>query len=256
MIISHKYKYLFVEVPLTASTAISAELCEYYDGQPILGKHSHYSDFLRQASAAEKEYRVVAGIRNPLDQIVSRFHKLRNNHRNSYTEAKNFVENGGWVSKRDRRMFAFIDCGKYDFSQYFAKFFGSYFVRKSQYMWLPETYDKIIRFEYLQEDFSDLLKIIGAEKERDLPVVNKTDREDDFLSFYVPEIQYQVRYVFGPYMKYWGYRFSEDWQESSIPWHSEVQFNLVNRMGRFIVRDIGLTPGDYLRLRRIMAKYF
>tara|TARA_R110002124_G_scaffold175649_1_gene343464 strand:- start:41 stop:211 length:171 start_codon:yes stop_codon:yes gene_type:complete len=56
MIISHKYKYLFVEVPHTGSTSISEELVANYDGHPILKKHSQYIDFLRQASKEEKDY--------------------------------------------------------------------------------------------------------------------------------------------------------------------------------------------------------
>ena len=47
MIISHKYKYVFVGLPLAASTAISKELCEQYDGKAILAKHSIYQDFLK-----------------------------------------------------------------------------------------------------------------------------------------------------------------------------------------------------------------
>lgn len=46
MIISHKYRLLFIEVPLTASWAIHHELCNNYEGKPILHKHATYSDYL------------------------------------------------------------------------------------------------------------------------------------------------------------------------------------------------------------------
>ena len=55
MIISHKYKYLFIETPHTGSTAISNELQENYDGQRILHKHAYYFEFARQASEEERK---------------------------------------------------------------------------------------------------------------------------------------------------------------------------------------------------------
>ena len=67
MIISHKYKYLFVELPLTASTAVSKELRENYDGESILYKHATYHEFLKIASPEEKKYFVFSGMCNPLD---------------------------------------------------------------------------------------------------------------------------------------------------------------------------------------------
>ena len=40
MIISHKHKYVFVELPQTASSAIAKELKANYDGHEILFKQS------------------------------------------------------------------------------------------------------------------------------------------------------------------------------------------------------------------------
>jgi hypothetical protein len=45
MVISHKHKYLFVELPKTATSAISHELIETYAGEKILRKRSAYRDF-------------------------------------------------------------------------------------------------------------------------------------------------------------------------------------------------------------------
>ena len=46
MIISHKYKYVFVGLPLAASTAISKELCNY-EGKAHTFQTSIYQDFLK-----------------------------------------------------------------------------------------------------------------------------------------------------------------------------------------------------------------
>ena len=73
MIISDKYKYVFIGLPLAASTAISKELCEMYSGRPILSKHSIYQDFLKVATVEQKRYKVLACARNPLDIGVSQY---------------------------------------------------------------------------------------------------------------------------------------------------------------------------------------
>ena len=88
MIISHTHKYLFIELPMTGSTAISKELREQYDGVSILQKHSTYLDFLRVANEAEKQYFVFAGIRHPLDQVVSHYFKFKTGHDGQFTAAE------------------------------------------------------------------------------------------------------------------------------------------------------------------------
>lgn len=75
MIISHKNGCVFIEFPDSASSAIHEELREYYDGVPIfhatLGRHGYYHEFLRSATAEEKNYFVFSCMRNPLDVAVS-----------------------------------------------------------------------------------------------------------------------------------------------------------------------------------------
>ena len=54
MIISHRHRYLFVEVPHTGSHSIAEQLIRHYDGEPILRKHANVTQFLGQAAAEEK----------------------------------------------------------------------------------------------------------------------------------------------------------------------------------------------------------
>jgi hypothetical protein len=50
-------------------------LCELYDGEKILSKHSRYHEFLKIASEEEKKYFVFSGIRNPMDMVCERIFK-------------------------------------------------------------------------------------------------------------------------------------------------------------------------------------
>ena len=103
MVISHKYKYLFIATPRTGSTAIQTELIKNYEGETIYRKHSHYFEFLSNATIKEKDYFVFASIRNPLDDIVSIYMKLKSNHGGYYSNSEYFSENGGFVTRGMRR---------------------------------------------------------------------------------------------------------------------------------------------------------
>jgi hypothetical protein len=250
MIISDRYKYVFVEQPLTASTAIASELVRYYGGREILSKHSNYSDFLSVASKQERDYAVVIGARNPLDQVVSGYQKLKVNHSNAYDNPAAFEENGGWISKHRRKMFRYVHADGHEFEDYFRKYFGKPRVKVSQFLWSPSAYDFIIRFERLQQGFAEFLKFIRAEQVRELPVVNKTAGKRDFLSYYSsPAIRASAVYACGPLMTAWGYEIPPDWPERRMPARSKWQFRLVNLVARTVVNRIGMTPGQYRRLR-------
>ena len=121
MIISHKYKYVFLEIPHTGSTAISRELRASYDGVSILRKHAFYPEFLSVASPEEKEYLVLAGIRNPLDEAVTVYHKYKTNHDGLYTDKANLRENGGWLTPDNLARFRFIQDNDADFETYFLR---------------------------------------------------------------------------------------------------------------------------------------
>ena len=71
MIISHKYKFLFIGLPFSASSAISKELYTKYEGEPYLRKHSLYHEFIKIATIVEKKYFVFAVLRNPMEIVVT-----------------------------------------------------------------------------------------------------------------------------------------------------------------------------------------
>jgi len=76
MIISNKYKYVFIELPRTGTTAISQELCDFYGGERIFEKHSKYSFFKKNATLEQQGYFIFSCLRNPLDRTVSLYFHL------------------------------------------------------------------------------------------------------------------------------------------------------------------------------------
>lgn len=231
MIISHKYKYLFVELPHTASTAISKELRDLYDGEAILRKHSRYHDFLRQATPAEKSYFVFSGLRNPLDTIVTGYLKYKHNAGNFYTDPKNWQRNGGFVSETALKTYRTIQQEDLSFEDYFRQ------VRWPYDNWsnlAHRSFDAIIRFENLQDDFAAVLKQLGIEQVRPLPVVNATtNKSKDFWSYYTPAIRGHAIFVGGPFCERWGYAFPAEWGDVRIPWQAWAIFFALGLVRKF-----------------------
>jgi hypothetical protein len=233
MILSHQHKYLFVEFPRTGTTAVSKELVQLYDGKRILRKHSSYQEFLRIASEEEKKYFVFTCVRNPLDDAVSHYFKLKNDHGERYTDEE-------MASKRRKRLSEKLDARMYNVIQEKDMDFPTFFRR---YHIIPynnwssisiKRYDYVMRFENLQDDFATVLNRIGLEPVRPLPFRNTTSqRKKEFWMYYTPDIIPKARRIFGPYMKQWGYEFPQEWGESPIPWWNQFEFDFFNFFRRF-----------------------
>lgn len=252
MIVSHKHKYLFVELPHTGSTAVSRELCANYDGIPILHKHAHYDEFLRIASPEEKTYFVFSGIRNPLDEAVSVYSKYKINHKENYTKPERLRKNGGHVTNSDLRRFNFIENNDADFPSYFRRFHTYPYDNLSCLS--HKEFNFVMRFENLQGDFAQALRLIGLEPKEPLPMANKTSgKRRDFLSYYTPEIHERARRVFGPFMRRWGYDFPSEWGDNSVPWSGQILFHIFGVLRKFYWTQLKCETSFCARLSRRLS---
>lgn len=222
MIVSHRHRYLFVELPHTGSTAISRELRTLYGGEDILRKHFYLEDFLRHALPGEKGYFTFSGIRNPLDEAVSVYLKYKANHSAHFTDPKERVENGGWVTPSHLERFRFIHEQGADFAAYFRRFYRLPYDNWSSLS--HHRMDHVLRFERLPEDFAELLRRLGIEPVRPLPVVNRTNQKSDFLSSYTPDVRRRAQRIFGPFLKRWGYELPAEWKLPPAPATDELAY--------------------------------
>ncbi|MDE0949946.1 MAG: sulfotransferase family 2 domain-containing protein [Halioglobus sp.] len=199
MVISHKYRYIFIQTPKTASSTIAIALCNRYDGEEILHKHATFDEYLAQASEAERKYFSFAGVRNPLDVVVSRFELRKSGEINETIEHK--------------RQNQFIQESGGDFGDYFQTFVVEANINVHNPAIVPANWwsksfqdiDYIYRYENLAEDFSAILKKIGAQQARDLPLSNRTEGKVDFLKYYDRATLEQAYKIFFPYLDCWGY---------------------------------------------------
>jgi hypothetical protein len=216
MIVSHEHRYVYVQVPRTGSSAISAELREQYDGQLILRKHATYRDYLRQATDDERTYFSFSGVRNPLDVAVTRFVHIKANSKQHFTDPVEVAKRNSMASRIERRVYSWVQENDADFEAFLLRWY-----RLPYDTWTSLDHHRmnmVIRFESLADGFAEALRRIGIEPKRPLPVVNATpERERDFLSYYTPRAIRRAVWVFGPYMEEWGYAFPESWGNVKVP---------------------------------------
>jgi len=235
MVISDKYKYLFIEMYNTGSTSISNELCEFYDGRRILRKHSRYHEFLKTATEEQKKYFVFSGIRNPMDTVITVYSKFANNHKGKYTDPQQWRKNGGYVKDKRLQLFSDIKNAQLTFQEYFLKYYKVPYDRWSRLD--HEKFNYIIRYENIQNDFRAVLQKLNIEPLRDLPTLNKTEGKQDYTNYYTPEIQKRAVFVFGPFMDKWGYSFPDDWNVKRTPLSSTILFSLLGIRRNLIWRQ-------------------
>ncbi len=254
MIISHKYRYLFIEIPLTGSWAIHHELCNYYGGEPILHKHASYPEFARIASQDERSYFVFATVRNPLDKAVSSFFKLKTDHKGAFSDPETLKS-----LKVD-----YVDLKRFQFIRASDATFDSYFLRSnlwnrpySDMIELSSEYlDYVIGFENLQEDFSEVLRRLEIRQVRPVPVTNKTKgRRASWETYYSPRTYEKAKKVFGPAMKKWGYDFPESWGAHRVTWFDQGKYLLVNEAKKFYHSRFRYNESAFARfIRRLRAQ--
>jgi len=236
MIISHKYKFLFIGLPFSASSAISKELYLFYKGESLLRKHSLYYEFKKVATKKELDYFVFAVLRNPMEIVTTMYEKMKENTKGNFTNPKLFIENGGHITASHRERFNFIHDKKATFQEYFNEFFQKPYDNLASLT--IDRCDYVIRYENISTDYSIALKKIGIKNIRRLPTANKTRKKKTLCRYYTDEIKERAIFVFGPFLEKYNYSFPESWGEVRPPLNSRLQF-----------RVLGF-------LRRINQKYF
>ncbi|WP_342075677.1 sulfotransferase family 2 domain-containing protein [Yoonia sp. SS1-5] len=214
MIVSDTHKFVFVQIPHTGSTGLGRLLVEQYGGREILRKHSYLDELKTAFPDIYRDYYIIGGVRNPLDDRVSSYFKLKSDHMGLYSgqlKDKKAIPGG----KRTRKMHQLILEKDLSFSDYFVQFVPLVY-------WNPisiqqQRYNQIYRFESLDADMLAFSKAIGVDPII-LPKSNKTaGRDTDFTQYYDTRAQEHARKIFTPFMDAFGYDFPDDWASGQTP---------------------------------------
>jgi len=251
MVISHQNKYVYIQVPHSASTAIAAELCARYGGESILSQHATYYDFLRHSSPHERTYRVIASLRHPGDVVLTQFIKIKTDHKQRYSKPSAWqLQNR--VSRKELLRYADIQRRRFSFAEYFLFYHRGFY--NDFAATLPPRLFRLIRYDRLQDDFRDTLLDLGMQPIRPLPLVNKTEGKlRDWSAAYAPSIVPAAQRHFGPYLEMWDFSFPADWPDYRVPAVDRLRFRLDQQIRRLYhtARAHPLWPGRRLLKPRV-----
>ena len=221
MVISYKHRYIYIESPMTGSTAVADELEANYDGVRILRKHALPFE-LSKTDICINNFFIFTNIRNPLDRLVSVYLKTLNNHNEKYTQNPYQGLIGElYFSRMARRHRRTVK------ESSFFKFIKGITIYDEQSRIYLNQCSRTIRFECLAEDFADVIKQLGITLLRPLPVRNPTAGKQSFMSYYnTPYIQREAVRKLGPYMNESAYTFPADWEAPTPALRSKIIFHI------------------------------
>ncbi len=198
MIIDEKLKYIFIGLPYSGSSAISKELIENYNGKTLFHKHANIPLLLKiRPHININDYLIFAVRRDPIDITISMYNKFLTNANDMYTDPKHFIENGGFVSKKERNTYLKIHKYNWSFENFIKHTYR--FKHYNNDLSINNKYiNYIIKFEEMSNDFDKCLKKIGLKPMRVLPVYNITKKVST-NSILTPKIETKV---FSPFYKF------------------------------------------------------
>jgi hypothetical protein len=194
-IISHRFQYIFYEIPKCASSSIKKLIFLQNAGHPLSSRHDYWIERAPEmrllGSVPESEYKdyfKFAIVRNPWDRVVSCYHNKRHNLKPFFPEGQSDISFKEFLNLiKSKQNHHWIPC-----SNFIPKVDGKLFV------------DKILRFEMLGDGFEELKEIVGLEGS--LPVINTSVRSE-FRDYYDDEAEAIVRDLFKEDIETFDYQF-------------------------------------------------
>lgn len=202
--ISHKHKFIFVQIPKTGCTSVANALAEYCINTSRLKNHFTYSEYLNNKTKREKvnkDYFSFAFVRNPFDRLVSQF---------------KYSGMAVWGKVGPTNLdFTFQHYVKYIVAQnlrfsnhrYNSKLKKTGDEDWSQLQFVGDDVGFIGKFETLQEDFNTICDKIGI-PQKQVPHLNKT-KHKHYTEYYDDETRQIVADKYAKDIKYFGYKFGE-----------------------------------------------
>ncbi|KGE86218.1 MAG: sulfotransferase family 2 domain-containing protein [Phaeodactylibacter xiamenensis] len=211
MVINYKYRFCFFQIPRTGSTAIAETLVRECGSEYVGRRHSTIEEFLEVSSEDTRKYFTAAGVRNPLDSMVSKYFKIKNNHKNTVQYPKK-KSTGRSLSQKRLHMAQDIFQNNHSFSSFFKKYGDQVRWFNPKHMATIQQVDYLIRFEHIQKDFDRFAEKTGMPKV-EIPQINSTqNRERDFRSYFDEDIIPSVINLMEVHMDQLGYEFPKEWR--------------------------------------------
>jgi hypothetical protein len=226
-IVSLRYKYLFLMNPRTACTAVAEVLRERFDGsflpeEPLVNDSGRYLvdsrhctlEQLRTHGILDAEvigslYKFTA-VRNPFDSLVSLYIKQSAAYQPKLEDPNSWVHhvNGHYSqSMLFARDHTFPEWVQWNYGQRQARHLFR-LQRRSLSSQFTTGSDFVMRFEKIEADLNQVLKLIGINERVELPLVNDTPGKTlMYRDYYDERSRSIVQTVFAAELRHFGYAF-------------------------------------------------
>ena len=178
MLVSNKYKSIFIAIPHTGSTVIEEVLVNNYGFKPIRNKHS-LPVYLPKKF---RGYKIVGGICDPLSDMSTMYWKFKNDHLGLYSEAlknnRKMIRHKS-ISNRGLYFFKKVNSGTWDFNQFIKKSTSPFFVSRINVN--KSMYDYIYHKDSLEKDWHKIKFIFGIDDSFELPRKNITQNKQKII---------------------------------------------------------------------------
>jgi len=186
MLISHKHKFISIDVPKTGTTSINSALHDVLGAndftlkmsRDIKMRHATYEQCMEKFPGFEN-YFVFAFVRNPWDRIISYWFWAKYNAKDLRIDKNLSLKD--FLQKTPQNQYSYI-----------KGFTNNSFVG---------------RFENLQQDFDEACDKIGISRQ-ELRHVNKTNHKH-YTEYYDDEMREIVAKKYARDIEYFGYKFGE-----------------------------------------------
>lgn len=184
MIISHKYRFIYIRNPKTGSTSIENYLkridpdCIYSDETTIPYGHQTYEQIKNILSdKIFNNYYKFGFMRNPKDWFVSQYvNNMVLDYSHERFEQISLLLNDGKLNVPDNNLIE-----PNDFIIFYIML-DKWFNTTSQLLWINEHLDFIGKFENLIEDFEKIKKFLNINNDEQLPKLNNNNSYNYQLS--------------------------------------------------------------------------
>ena len=224
-IICRKYNLLFIMTPRTACTAVGSMLLKNLGGEFIPAedivdnnnffivqrKHCTMADLVNngiiEQPQADKLFKFTT-IRNPFDNLVSRYEKLHSKYQPLVDDLDSWVY----------QVPGFVDnlhyCQNHSFNRWIQKTYLKTALKRllgrkpSMYRNFTADMDAILHFENLQQELNQLSAKTQHNFQLDIPRINvTTERSADYRRYYNPTSRKLIQFALKDDLNDYGYSF-------------------------------------------------